>query len=153
LTPEIIAALAQKHGIACNAVASHRKALTAGSDDHGHRRSGTIYTEVDGVHSDPATFLDGCMAGDARTVGQQAHLATMATCVNQTTYRHIKQEQAAGAHLGNPFLDLMDLLAGREPPAPTCARAAGFMETLLAAHRDARVRTGVDILEIPAAAT
>jgi glycosyltransferase involved in cell wall biosynthesis len=155
LTPEIIARLAQKHGFACNTVASHRKALTAGSDDHGHRRSGTIYTELDGVHADAVTFLEGCMAGHARTVGQQAHLATMATCVNQTTYRHIKQEQAAGAHIGNPFVDLMDLLAGREPTVPTCARAAGFMETLLAGHQDARVRTGtgVDILEIPAAAT
>ena len=69
LTPEVIAALARKHGIAPNGPAPHRKALTAGSDDHGDRRAATIYTEVDGADLDPAAFLRGCMAGLGRTVG------------------------------------------------------------------------------------
>jgi len=102
LTPEVIAALARKHGIAARGDTPHRKALTAGSDDHGHRRSGTIYTELDGEHQDAAAFLDGCMAGRARTVGQQAHLATMATCVNQTMPHGIKER----------FFDLVGRLAG-----------------------------------------
>ena len=91
LTPEVIAALARKHGIAPNGPAPHRKALTAGSDDHGDRRAATVYTEVDGADLDPAAFLRGCMAGLGRTavsnvgnVERQAHLATMATCVSHT---------------------------------------------------------------------
>jgi glycosyltransferase involved in cell wall biosynthesis len=75
LTPEVIAALARKHGITAVGAAPHRKALTAGSDARGDRRSGTIYTELDGAGMDAAEFLRGCMAGHARTVGRQAHLA------------------------------------------------------------------------------
>jgi len=75
LTPEVIATLARKHGVPPNGAAPHRKALTAGSDDHGDHRSGTIYTELDGADLDPAAFVRGCMAGLARTVGRQAHLA------------------------------------------------------------------------------
>ncbi|HMF43139.1 MAG TPA: glycosyltransferase [Polyangia bacterium] len=154
LTPEVIAALVGKHCMDAHGDTPHRKALTAGSDDHGHRRSGTIYTEVDGS-LDPAAFLRACMAGSGRPVGQQAHLATMATCVKQTTYRHISQQQSLGEHCGNPFLELMDVLAGREPPAPADGRAAGFLSTLMAGHRDAAVDVGtpVDILQIPDAAT
>ena len=155
LTPDVIASLTRKHSIAANGGTPHRKALTAGSDDHGHRRSGTIYTEVEGADLDPDAFLRACMAGSGRTVGRQAHLATMATCVNQTTYRHIRQQQACGEFVGNPFLELMDVLAGREPTAPADGRAAGFVATLLAGHRDAALDVGkqLDILEIPAAAT
>ena len=49
----------------------------------------------------------------------------------------------------------MDVLAGREPPAPADGRAAGFLATLLAGQRDAAVDPGrqLDILQIPAAAT
>ncbi len=155
LTPDVIASLTRKHCIAANGDTPHKKALTAGSDDHGHRRSGTIYVEIDGADLDPTAFLRACMAGCGRTVGRQAHLATMATCVNQTTYRHIKQQQACGEFVGNPFLELMDVLAGRQSAAPADGRAAAFAATLLASHREAAVDVGkeMDILEIPAAAT
>jgi glycosyltransferase involved in cell wall biosynthesis len=104
LTPEVIAALARKHGITPNGPAPHRKALTAGSDDHGARRSATIYTEVDGADLDPAAFLRGCMAGLGRTVGnlgKQAHLAAVATCACHAR-RGIKGQ-------------LLGVLAGRAP--------------------------------------
>jgi glycosyltransferase involved in cell wall biosynthesis len=155
LTPEVIGALAGKHCLTANGPTPHRKALTAGSDDHGHRRSGTIYTELAGDGLAPAAFLRGCMAGEGRSVGQQAHLATMATCVNQTTYRHLQQQQELGEFVANPFLQMMDMLAGRDPAAPPCPRAAGFLDTLLASRSDAALDVGkpLDILEIPAAAT
>jgi glycosyltransferase involved in cell wall biosynthesis len=75
LTPEAIATLGIKHGIAPNGATPHRKALTAGSDDHGQGRAGTIYTEVDGADLDPAAFLSGCMTGRARTVADVEKLA------------------------------------------------------------------------------
>src|SRR4029079_17998057 len=109
LTPELIAALARKHRMASNGAAPHRKALTAGSDDHGHRRAGTIYTEVDGAELSPAAFLRGCMAGLGRSVGRPARFATTATCVKRPT-RH------GGARLGHRFLDLMGVLARRASP-------------------------------------
>jgi len=155
LTPATIAAMAGKHGIAPQGATPHDKALTAGSDDHGHRRSGTIYTEVDAADLDAAAFLERCRAGTARRVGQQAHLATMATCVKQTTYWHIKRQQAEGAHVGNPFCEMMDLLAGREPAAPADGRAAGFLATLVASRANAAAdgEAPLDIAAIPARAT
>jgi glycosyltransferase involved in cell wall biosynthesis len=155
LTPEVIAALTRKHCLDPHGGTPHRKALTAGSDDHGHRRSGTIYTEVDGIGLGPADFLRDCMAGKGRPVGQQAHLATMATCVNQTTYRHIREQQTAGQFVANPFLQMMDVLAGRDPSAPADGCATGFVETLLASSRATDVEVGkpFDLLEIPDAAT
>src|SRR5207237_4712818 len=44
VTPEIIAALAHKHGRAPWGARPAHKALTAGSDDHVNRRCGTVYT-------------------------------------------------------------------------------------------------------------
>jgi len=49
--PEVIAALSAKHGFAPHGARPHKKALTAGSDDHVLRRSGTVYTEVGGTLS------------------------------------------------------------------------------------------------------
>ena len=83
LTPETIAALSRKHGIAAVGAAPARKALTAGSDDHVHRRCGSVYSEIAGQHA-PASFLTSCMAGDAQLVGEQAHLNTMAVCIKHT---------------------------------------------------------------------
>ena len=58
LTPEIIAALADKHGIAPCGHTPHRKALTAGSDDHGHGRAGTICTALGRTSLDRALRTD-----------------------------------------------------------------------------------------------
>jgi glycosyltransferase involved in cell wall biosynthesis len=111
LTPEVIAALARKHRMTANGPAPHRKARTAGSDDHGGRRSATIYTEVDGGDLDPAAFLRACMAGFGRTggnVSNPARLAAMATCVSHT-----------GGGIKN---QLLGALAGRAPASNDDAR-------------------------------
>src|SRR4029079_16405509 len=116
LTPEVIAALARKHGIAARGATPHRKALTAGSDDHVHRRCGTVFSEVAGAGLSPRQMLERCLAGEARLVGEQAHLNTMAMCVKHTTYHHLKQRQAERPDFRNPFVEMMDLMAGRPPP-------------------------------------
>ena len=153
LTPELIASLAQRHGIPARGAAPWRKALVAGSDDHVHRRCGSVYTEIDG--SLPAGhFLDRCMGGQARLVGRQAHLDTMAACIKHTAYHYLKQRHAEGSGSRNPLVDMLDLLAGREPDGPHEAAAGGwseFLTTLGARVAGAEICPGkpFDILETP----
>jgi glycosyltransferase involved in cell wall biosynthesis len=154
LTPEVIEALASKHDLRAHGATPHKKALTAGSDDHVHRRCGTVFVEVDGAGLAPAEMLARCMAGEAQLRGRQAHLNTMAMCVKHTTYHHLKQRQAARVDFRNPFVEMMDLLAGRDPnggggEAP--AAAYGFVASLLDGVQRASLEIGkpFDILEIP----
>lgn len=150
LTPDAIAALSRKHGLPANGATPHRKALTAGSDDHVHRRCGTVYTEVEGVGHSPAEFLALCARGAGRLVGRQGHLNAMAMCVKHTTYHHLKQRQTERADFSHPFLEMMDLIAGREPGRP-CSEARGFVDSLLHGVGRAAVEVGapMDILRVP----
>jgi glycosyltransferase involved in cell wall biosynthesis len=151
LTPGVIQALSRKHGIAPHGATPHKKALTAGSDDHVHRRCGTVYNEVDGTGRAPAEFLEQCMAGEARLIGRQGHLNTMAMCVKHTTYHHLKQRQTERADFSNPFLEMMDLVAGRDPARAGNQSSGGFVESLLAGVGRAAVEVGtpMDILRVP----
>jgi glycosyltransferase involved in cell wall biosynthesis len=157
LTPDVIAALAAKHGVRPLGSSPHRKVLTAGSDDHVLRRSGTVYTEVEGVGQGAGSFLSRCMAGESRIVGQQAHIDAMVLTVKHTTYHHLKQRQS-GSQGRNPFVDMIDLIAGRDPAASSykgCGTdgdtARGFVASLCAGALRAAVPPGkpYDILEIP----
>jgi glycosyltransferase involved in cell wall biosynthesis len=160
LTPDVIAKLSAKHGIAPLGAQPHKKALTAGSDDHVLRRSGTVYTEVEAAGLGPSAFMSRCMAGEARLVGHQAHIDAMAMCVNHTTYHHLKQRQdEIGCR--NPFVDMIDVIAGRDPESGRAANGAGdhanggtargFVASLCAGAARAAVPPGkaYDILEVP----
>jgi glycosyltransferase involved in cell wall biosynthesis len=154
LTPEVIAALSAKHGVAPLGRTPHRKALTAGSDDHVRRRSGTVFTEVDAAGLGPSAYLARCMAGESRIVGHQAHIDAMAMSVKHTTYHHLKQ-QGDTAGYRSPFVDMIDLIAGRSPQASAGAGDAGtanaFVASLLTGVQRAAVPPGkpYDILEVP----
>jgi glycosyltransferase involved in cell wall biosynthesis len=160
LSPKVIAALSAKHGLAAHGRAPHKKALTGGSDDHVNRRSGTVYTEVAGTHA-PAEFIARCMAGEGRPVGRQAHLDAMAMSVKHTTYHHLKQRQDEKAGYRNPFVDMIDLIAGREPEAASSKQAGtsatdlgtaqGFLASLCEGAARASVPPGkdYDILQVP----
>ena len=159
LTPEIIAALSAKHGVAPLGRTPHKKALTAGSDDHVRRRSGTVYTEIGSDGLDPRAFLARCMAGDARLVGRQAHIDAMAMSVKHTTYHHLKQRQDENAGYRNPFVDMIDVIAGRAPEDVETngvvrtdgGTAQGFVASLCAGATRAAVPPGkhYDLLEVP----
>ena len=125
LTPEVIAALGRKHGIAPNGPAPHRKALTAGSDDHGQQRAATIYTEVDGADLDPAAFLRGCVAGRARTVDNVEKLAHLgsATCGSNP------RDDIKGRIIGGVMGGLMGVLAGRRPASDDDVRVVDGLAT------------------------
>jgi glycosyltransferase involved in cell wall biosynthesis len=150
LTPELIAQLARKHGVAPRGATPHRKALTAGSDDHVHRRCGAVYTEVVGAELSAGGFLERCMAGQTTLVGNQADLNAMALCVQHTTYNHLKQRQAERKGDRDPFVEMIDVIAGRSKSAPTVDGAAshdadGFLASLLAGARRAALPVGRDL--------
>ena len=69
LSPDVVAALSQKHRIRSYGASAWSKALVAGSDDHVHRRCGNVYTEIDGTLS-AAAFLE-VMSGAARRSGNK----------------------------------------------------------------------------------
>ena len=154
LTPELIARLARKHGIAPHGATPHRKALTAGSDDHVHRRCGAVYTALDGQVDSPPLFLERCMAGEGRLVGKQADLNAMALCVQHTTYNHLKQRQIERKDYRDPFVEMIDVIAGRVPHPVTNGTPAhgadGFLASLLAGARRTALPVGpdLDILEM-----
>ncbi|HVU49383.1 MAG TPA: glycosyltransferase [Polyangia bacterium] len=168
LTPDVIAALSAKHGFAAHGRTPHKKALTAGSDDHVRRRSGTVYTEVAGIVP-PRAFVQQIMAGEGRLVGHQAHIDAMAISVKHTTYHHLKQRQDENGYR-NPFVDMIDVIAGRDPEKPSSANgksaavhaeaapcatdggtAQGFVASLCAGAARAAVPPGkgFDLLEVP----
>src|SRR5450432_1021977 len=164
LTPAVIAELSAKHGVAPLGRTPHKKALTAGSDDHVRRRSGTVYTEVAAAALAPEAFIARCMAGDSRMVGRQAHIDAMAMSVNHTTYHHLKQRQDENVGYRNPFVDMIDLIAGRDPEAAVSqaagagsvgstdgGTASGFVASLFAGAERAALPRGksYDILEVP----
>lgn len=157
LSPDVVAALSRKHGVQPQGTATWSKAFVAGSDDHVHRRCGTVYTEVEGTLSTSA-FLDRCMAGAARPVGQQGHLHTMAACIKHTAYHHFSGRADGPSARSNPFLDVMDVLAGRDPRGAATSGdrpVEGFVESLLASLRSADMAPGcrLDILHTSSSPT
>jgi glycosyltransferase involved in cell wall biosynthesis len=169
LTPDLIDRLSSKHGIAPQGAQPHRKALTAGSDDHVNRRSGTVYTEIEHTALEasalaPAVFLERCMAGQARLAGRQGDLHAMALGILHTSYHHLKRRGGERRDLRDPFVEIVDVIAGREDgrgaghdaeraPAEGNRRwdAGGILASLLAGARRAGLPVGqeLDILSVP----
>jgi len=137
LTPEVIASLARKHGISLPEGGALRPAVCAGSDDHVHRRCGTVYTETDGI-LDAAAFLDRVMHGQARPMGGTADMNRMAACIKHTTYEHFRHECGLSQTANSPYLDLMDCVAGRAPTitGKTSKAAAVLIASLTSAARN-----------------
>jgi hypothetical protein len=146
LTPEVLAALSEKHGIPLAHGKPRRLALMAGSDDHGHRRAGTIFTEVSGKLG-AAAYLERVMNGEARVVGDAGDLNAMALCIKQGAYEHFRRKGAGARGRRNPFVDVMDVLAGRVPPsdADSPRGARSLVESLVRAAQRARMPVGLDL--------
>ena len=136
LSPEVIAALARKHGLDLPLGGARRPAVCAGSDDHVHRRCGTVYTETDGA-LDPAAFLDRVMGNHARPVGSTSDMNRMAACIKHTTYEHFRHECGLSQTDNNPYVDLMECVAGRAPAVTEKmpSTAAALIRSLAAATR------------------
>ncbi|HEX7598488.1 MAG TPA: glycosyltransferase, partial [Polyangia bacterium] len=152
LTPAVLESLARKHGLELPSGGPRKPSQVAGSDDHVHRRCGSVYTECDGVLT-PARFLDLATSGQARLRGTTATLDRMASCAQYTTYRHFQQEQAHGESLKSPYVDFMDSVAGRLPtitdaiPGPALALAKSLLWS--AARKQVAASSELDIALIP----
>ena len=162
LTPELIERLSRKHGLVARGATPHRKALTAGSDDHVHRRCAAVYTAIAGTGLSPAAYLERCLAGEGRLVGKQADLNAMALCVQHTTYNHLKQREIDRQDYRDPFVEMIDVIAGREPrTGPRGAQnghapvTSEFLASLLAAAQRVALPIGreLDILQMDGVAT
>jgi glycosyltransferase involved in cell wall biosynthesis len=151
LTPEAIRALSHKHGILPFGAAPHRKAMTAGSDDHVHRRCGTVYTELDGAKLTPGDFIAGCMSGAGRAVGTQAHLHTMAMTVQNTAYHFLKPREVGTNTFRNPFVEMVDLLGGRGAAEPGAGGLGDFLSSMKLSlpRTSVALGQGSDLLQIP----
>jgi glycosyltransferase involved in cell wall biosynthesis len=151
-TPAVLAALSAKHGIALAQAMPARLAFTAGSDDHGQRRCAAVYTQVEG-QLDAASYLRRVMAGDSRLVGRSGDLNAMALCIKQTAYAHFQQPGTNKRSQRNPFVDVMDILAGRAPiPSDESPRgSSAVLESLLRAAQRSGARAGpnLDIGHVP----
>ena len=112
ITPGVLEMLSSKHGIPLMHGSPARLALTAGSDDHGHRRCGTVFTEVDGILDDN-DYLAQVMRGNSRLVGNTGDLDAMAICIKQTAYAHFRRRPESDPSRRNPLTDVMDIVAGR----------------------------------------
>lgn len=136
-TPAARRVLAAKHGIPLSAEALEGLGHSAGSDDHGGRRCGSIYTEADG-RLDARSFLQRVVRGRARAVGTSADLNSMAMSVHATTYEYFRR---SGEARRNPFTDVVERLAGRppqlDPGAPQVS--AALTSSLLWAAGQARI--------------
>jgi glycosyltransferase involved in cell wall biosynthesis len=152
LTPSVLESLARKHGLALPPAGARKPAQVAGSDDHAHRRCGTIYTECAGV-LDPAAFLAQAINGQAQVVGTTATLDRMAAAAQYTTYQHFQHEQAHGESFKSPFVDFMDSVAGRLPaiasaiPGPALALAKSLLWATT--RKQAVAQSGLDIAQTP----
>lgn len=146
ITPHVLATLSAKHGIALAQGSPARLALTAGSDDHGQRRCGTIFTEVDG-NLDAGAYLRRVMKGDSRLTGRSGDLNSMAICIKQTAYRHFQRRDHGDPSRRNPFTDVMDVLAGRTPDSSgeSQRRPFSILESLTWAAQQGRAPAGIDL--------
>lgn len=142
----VIARLSAKHGLRANGARPHVKAETGGSDDHVHRRNGTVYTEVAAAGLEARQFIARVMAGEGRVVGHNADLNAMAAGAQQTTSAFLRRRDGEPAmNGGDPVSDLMEAAFGCRPSdkgksflAPLLARAAG--KTFGLARHDADPR-------------
>jgi glycosyltransferase involved in cell wall biosynthesis len=139
-TPAVRRTLSLKHGIPLSADALHAIGCTAGSDDHGGRRCGSVFTEADGA-LDPRAFLQKVARGKARPVGRSADLNSMAMSVHATTYEYFRRSGDAGR---NPFTDVVERLAGRPPAVEGGAPqvSAALTSSLLWAASQAKLPSG-----------
>lgn len=138
-TPELLKKLSRKHGIELAQGAGRPLAFSAGSDDHGQRRCGTVYVEADGALN-AAAFLSQLMDGRTRVVGDCGDLNSMTMCIKETATQYFRRRGEGKGARRNPFVDAMEMIAGRAPrPGADAPRgASAFVDTLLRGARQAQ---------------
>jgi glycosyltransferase involved in cell wall biosynthesis len=131
--------LAGRHGL--KRAASGRHVLTAGSDDHVTRQCASCFVEIDGAIG-AHELLDRVLAGDARTIGRGADLEVMQAAVGRVTYSFLDARKLERRDYCDPFLDLVDTVAGKQPAAGSGMRGELLESILRGAARAAITPVG-----------
>lgn len=143
----VLTTLATRHELARPTEAHRRYVLTGGSDDHGLRHCASCYTSIPRAVGSPSEFLAGVTGGEARCHGRQADLNVMHLTAARVTYGFLAARRDERPDYRDPFLDLVDVVSGRETAAapPTGIRdelvrsllaGAARTSTSLGAHVD-----------------
>ncbi len=129
----VLTSLATRHQLARPSEPPRPHVLTAGSDDHGLRHCASCYTSVPAAELGPAEFLAAVVHGQASCHGRQADLNVMHLTAERVTYGFLTARRDERPSYQDPFVDLIDVVAGRETGtrAPTGMRD-DFVRSLLA---------------------
>ena len=101
---------AYRHGLAPNPTT----VLVSGSDSHTSRQCASCFTSVDGALIEPAEFLGAVASGRAKRHGESATLDVMSMTAGRVTYGFLNGRKTETPGYRDPFLDLADVVSGRE---------------------------------------
>lgn len=137
LDERALAALARQHCLTRLATDTRHR-MVAGSDAHIERHTASCYTMVDAA-VDARGFLDAVIAGQSKTHGQSADLDVMNLTTSRVAYGFLTDRKLESPSYRDPFVDLVDVVAGREPGTdhPTGIRDELVKSMLLGAARTA----------------
>lgn len=133
-------ALARRHKLVRPARGQLRR--VAGSDSHIERHVGSCFTSVDAGRLDPDSFFDAVMAGNARTHGHSANLDVMSLTASRVTYGFLSDRRRESPTYRDPFIDLVDVVAGREPGT---AQPTGIRDELVRSMLAGAARTATPL--------
>jgi glycosyltransferase involved in cell wall biosynthesis len=109
LTPEHLAALQLRHGIAPTGATPWRKSCTAGSDDHAGLFIGHTWTEAAGAT--PAAFVATVRAGHSQPAGRHNDYRTLAFALYKIAYDFSRAR--GGKSSGSLLAQLTEIIFGR----------------------------------------
>ncbi len=129
----VMTTLATRHELPIPGDAARGHVLTAGSDDHTLRHSASCFMAVDGDQLPASTFLEAVMLGHGACHGHQADINVMHLTAARVTYGFLSARKIERPGYSDPFVDLVDVVAGRETAAqPPTGMRDEFVRSLLA---------------------
>ena len=128
LTPEKIAEMADRHGLAPAHPEAWKKVLTAGSDDKGGMFAGHVYTESPAAES-PAAFLAHLRAGELAMHGKGGTPLVLSHSLYKTAFAFAKDKFLKSPTQTPALLEKMfgRFMEGRNPTEFTFAEKLNFL--------------------------
>lgn len=116
LTPEVIAQLADRHGIAPAVPEPHVKFFTGGSDDHSSVFIARAWTETPAA-ANPAAFLDHVRAGRCTFGGRAGSPLTLSHSLYNIAYLYYSEKLKRGSRSGHELMVKVfeNFVAGQNP--------------------------------------
>ena len=112
--------VARRHNLVRPSLVRQR---VGGSDAHSESCTATCFTAVEGI-VDPNGFFEAVATGKASAHGQTTDLDAINRTVSRVTYGYLSERRIENPSYRDPFVDLVDVVAGREQgtDAPTGIR-------------------------------